>query len=149
LSVTDNNNGIIANDLTKLTMQPEQATLGLHKANTLVLPLSVKPRLMAPTSTLVRQPLLKNWLENQEDIKAVYFWNKLDAANSGGALPTNTARVIAYHRDKRVARLVIPLPFTQHPPQQVNLAFKVVCESRIGGAMIVYPLAMVYANAGS
>lgn len=149
LTVTDANNAIIVTDLTKMTMQPEQATLGLHKVNTLVLPLSVKPRLMQPTSTLDRRPLLTTWLANQEDVKQVFFWNKLDAANSGGALATNTARCIAYKRDKRIARLVVPLPFTQHPPQQFGLAFKVICESRIGGAMIVYPLACVYANAGT
>jgi hypothetical protein len=149
LAVSDTNNAIIVTDLVKLAMQPEQATLGLHKADTLVLPLSVKPRLMQPTSTYDRRPLLTTWLENQQDIKNVFFWNKLDAANSAGALAANTARVIAYKRDARIAKLVIPLPFTQHPPQQVGLAFKVICESRIGGACIVYPLAMTYANAGT
>jgi len=149
LSLSDANNQTIVQDLVKLSMQPEQATLGIHKANTLVFPLSVKPRLMQPTSTYDRRPLLTTWLENQTDIKAVFFWNKLDAANSGGALAANTARVIAFKRDPRIARLVVPLPFTQHPPQQFNLAFKVPCESRIGGACIIYPLAMTYANAGS
>lgn len=147
-TVSDTNNALIVQDLTKLSMQPEQATIGLHKANTIVFPLSVKPRLMSFTSTYDRRPLLTTWLANQEDIKNVYFWNKLDAANSGAALNTGTARVIAYKRDKRIVRLVVPLPFTQHPPQQFGLAFKVICESRIGGSMIVYPLAMVYANAG-
>lgn len=149
LAVSDANNTLIVADLVKLTMQPEQATLGLHKADTLVFPLSVKPRLMQPTSTFDRRPLLTTWLENQNDIKNVFFWNKLDAAFSSGALAVNTARVIAYKRDAKIAKLVIPLPFTQHPPQQVGLAFKVICESRIGGACVVYPLAMTYANAGT
>lgn len=153
-TVSDTNNGLIVADLNKLVFQPEQATKGLYKADTLVLPLSVKPRVMAPTSTLVRQPLLLNWLQNQEDIKDVFFWNLLDAADANEAagatvLTAGVARAIAYKRDRRLLEYVVPQPFEMFPPQQENLKFNVPCHSRTGGVSFRYPLTSARMNVGA
>ncbi len=151
LTLTDANNNLIVADLNKLANAPEQATFGLRKPDTLILPLSVKPRVMAPNSinAFNPAPLLKTWLQNQEDIKNVFFWSKLDAANSAGALAAGVARAMVYKRDPSVVALVIPQLFEQFPPQPRGMAFKVPCHSRIGGVKLPYPLACASMNVGT
>jgi hypothetical protein len=147
-TLSDAENVKIANDLNKLTIAPEIATIQRHVADTLLLPLSMKVRLMQPTSTFVKQPLLLNWLANQESIKKVEFWNRLDAAYSEGAYTTE-AIAMAYQNSAEVLFFVIPLDFTQHPPQQRGLAFVVPCESRVGGMCVPRPLACARMNVHS
>jgi hypothetical protein len=147
-TLSDAENVKIAYDLTVLTLTPEISTIQRHTANTLLLPLSMKQRLMAPTSTYVKQPLLLNWLANQESIKQVEFWNRLDAAYSEGAYTTE-AIAMAYDNSPEVLFFVIPLDFTQHPPQLKGLAFVVPCESRVGGMCVPRPIACARANTHS
>jgi hypothetical protein len=151
---SDAENGKITADLTNLALTPEISTIQRHVADTLLLPLSFKKRLMLPTSTYVRQPLLLNWLANQESIKTVEFWNRLDAAystNYEGTLTytANEAWAMAYQKSPEVLYFVIPLPFTQHPPQQEGLSFKVPCESRVGGMCVPRPIACCKVNVHS
>ena len=149
LDTSDVSNGKIASDLTQLAMASEIATLGLYVSDTLLLPLSMKTRLYNPTSTYVRQPLILNWLQNQENIKSVVWWNRLDAAYSNGAYVSNEALAIAYKKSPEVLKYVVPLPFTQHPPQQVLLTWVIPCESRTGGVCLIRPLAVQRANTHS
>jgi len=146
---SDAENAAIALDLTAIALTPEINTVQRHVADTLLLPLSQKKRLYAPTSTYIKQPLILNWLLNQENIKQVIWWNKLDSAYSSGALSANQAWVMALKQDPSVVYYVIPLQFTQHAPQQVGLAFKVPCESRTGGVCMPYPLAACRVNVHS
>lgn len=146
---SDAENAKIAADLTFLAIAPEIATIQRYVADTLLLPLSQKRRLMNPTSTYVKQPLILNWLQNNENIKSITWWNRLDAAYSEGAYSANEALAIAYKKSAEVLWFCMPLMFTQHPPQQDGLAFKVPCESRIGGMAVPRPLACARANTHS
>ncbi len=148
---SDANNAIIIADLNKLINAPEQTTLGLEKPDTLLLPLSVKPRLMQPMSpnTFNPTPLLKHWMAQQDTIKNVDFWSKLDAAQSAGALSAGVARAIAYKRDPRVVELVIPQPFEMFEPERKGMTFFVACHSRIGGVTLRYPKACARMNVGT
>lgn len=146
---SDTENGKIVNDLNALCLTPEVSTFGLYKADTLLLPLSQKKRLMQPTSTLVRQPLILNWLANQQDIKNVVFWYRLDTNGSDGNLSANVAQAMVYKRTPEVLFYVIPLPFTQHAPIQKGLAFQIPCESRTGGVCVIRPIACAKVNVHS
>lgn len=150
-TVSDANNAIIVADLNKLTQSVEQATLGIRKPDTLILPLSVKPRVMAPSAISQFNPgsVIELWLKQQDTIKNVFFWSKLDAAQSDGNLTANTARAMVYKRDPSVVGLVIPQLFEQFPPQARGMAFKVPCHSRIGGIKLPYPLACAKMNVGT
>lgn len=150
-TVSDANNAIIVADLNKLVNAPEQATLGIRKPDTLILPLSVKPRVMAPSaiSQFNAGSLIELWLKQQQDIKNVFFWSKLDAAQSDGNLAANTARAMVYKRDPAVVGLVIPQLFEQFPPQAKGMAFKIPCHSRVGGIKLPYPLACAKMNVGT
>jgi len=151
LDTSDASNTKIAADLTALSIAPELATLGLYKADTLLLPLSMKKRLKYPTSTYIKQPLIDNWFQNQDDIKEIVWWNRLDAAytnmaNGSLAYTGGEALGMAYQKNPRLLYYVVPLPFTQHAPQQVGLAFQIPCESRTGGVCIPRPLTAARAN---
>lgn len=148
-TVNDTNNTIILADLDKLANAPEQATLGLRKPDTLILPLSVKPRVTAKSSLYDNRPLIAAWLDRQDAIKNVYFWSKLDAAQSDGNLATNTARAMVYRRAPDVVGLVIPQMFEQFPPQARGMALKIPCHSRVGGIKLPYPLACAKMNVGT
>jgi len=150
-TVSDANNAIIVADLNKLVNAVEQATLGLRKPDTLILPLSVKPRVMSPTAISQFNPgsLIKLWLDQQDTIKNVFFWSKLDAAQSDGNLSAGVARAMVYKRDPGVVSLVIPQLFEQFPPQPRGMAFKVPCHSRVGGIKLPYPLACAMMNVGT
>lgn len=150
-TVTEANNLIIIADLNKLVNAPEQTTLGLEKPDTLLLPLSVKPRVMSPMTpgTFNAVPLLKHWMSQQEDIKQVIFWSKLDAAQSNGALTAGVASAMAYKKDPRVVELVIPQPFEMFEPERKGMTFFVACHSRIGGVTVRYPKACARMNVGT
>jgi len=150
-TVSEANNLIIMADLNKLCTSIEQTTLGLYKPDTLVLPLSVKPRVMSPMTpgTFNAVPLLQHWLKQQDMIKNVVFWAKCDAANSNGALTTNNAWAIAYKRDPKIIELVIPQAFEMFEPERRGMTFTVACHSRIGGVTIRYPKALAKMNVGA
>jgi hypothetical protein len=58
---------------------------------------------------------------------------------------SNQDVMVAIENDVENLQLVLPMLFQQLPPQANNLAWKVPCESRVGGVIIEYPFAMVIA----
>jgi hypothetical protein len=71
-------------------------------------------------------------------------WDVLDelaASLSDGNLATDSALALVRNRD--LLNLVVPMAFRQHPPQQVNLTIKVMCESKIGGVVMKEPPTVV------
>lgn len=56
---------------------------------------------------------------------------------------SNLNVIVAIENTLENLQLVLPMPFREYPPQANNLAFKVPCESRVGGVTIEYPFAMV------
>lgn len=68
----------------------------------------------------------------------VYAWNEALTADGGNA------RVMFGHFASDTITLVDPMGMTAQPPQANNLAWKVPCEARVGGALIKQPLAFIY-----
>ena len=85
--------------------------------------------------------VLNIFLQQNPHITTVASWNKLNTAAADG-----TGRIICYRRSPEVLQLEIPEEFTQKPPQQVNLAAKVITRARIAGVSVRYPLAVAYAD---
>lgn len=118
-------------------------TKGVHSATTLVLPTSLFNVIATRSySTMVPDTILDVFKRSSPYIKEVRQWHFLDTADSAGTGP----RVLAYEKNPEVLQLVIPQEFEQFPPQPKNLAFDVPCHARIGGVVIRYPLALVYAD---
>lgn len=63
--------------------------------------------------------------------------DELAATQSSGHLSTDSALALVKRAD--LVSLVVPMAFRQHPPQQVALTIKVLCESKIGGVVMREP----------
>lgn len=150
-TVDATNNGKIIADLNKLVNAVEQTTLGVEKPDTLVLPLSVKPRLTSPMDPAVFNAgsLIDHWFKQQTTIKSIEWWAKCDAAQSNGALTAGVALAMVYTRSPRVIELVIPQDFEMFEPERQGMSFRVACHSRIGGVVVHYPKACAYMNVGT
>jgi len=121
-------------DLTKLAQAPEQASAGNFVADTLLLPLSQKPLLSQPYSTLQGKSILAVWLEGQEDIKTVLWWKRANTASAIGG-----PRAFAFKRSKDVMKFLMAFDYREKPPQIEARAFVVHTEARVGGLCLVYP----------
>jgi hypothetical protein len=127
----------IHKDLTKLSQAPEQASTENFVADTLALPLSMKPLLSQPYSTLNGDSILKVWLAGQESIKRVIFWKRLNTASAASGV-----RALAYKNDPMVCEFKLAYDYREQPPQQVGLSFQIATVARVLGLVIKYPLGM-------
>lgn len=107
--------------------------------DTLLLPLEQYTLIAStPRSANSDTTILNYFLMNNPFITRVEALPKLDAAGTDGA-----DIMIAYEKNANKLEMVIPLPFTQHAPQERNLEFVIPCESRFGGVSIYYPLSLI------
>lgn len=74
---------------------------------------------------------------------AVDPWVMLDNADAGG----DGERLIAYEKSPQNASLIIPLEYSEAPPQASGFQFNIPAEARIGGVVVYKPLSMVYVDA--
>jgi len=123
--------------LTKSVERPDTLALPtdayLYLANT---PMVINPGTGA-TSTILKwildhSPRLKNIVECPE------LNDDSEITPYGGV-----GVAFMFKADAMKFTIEIPLPFYQHPVQPEGLEFKVPCESRMGGAVIYYPLSML------
>lgn len=130
-------NEIIA-DMNAVVNGVSENSLGIHKANVLLLPLS-KYNLIAstPRSATSDTTILAWFLQNNPYIQRVDWLNELETASSGGG-----AMAMAYVLDPRVLQLEIPQDFEIFPEQNEGMMMKFPCHSRIGGVHIYKPLAV-------
>lgn len=128
-------NAAIAEDLVKLTLQPEQATAGLFKANTLLLPLNKKPKLSNPYSTTFPDSILKVW-QNGSEVSRIVFWDKLNTASAIGG-----PRAMAIAVNPMVLEFILAADYEDFPPETKNLETQVICHMRVGGLSLRYALA--------
>lgn len=88
-----------------------------------------------------RKTIMKTFLENDEYIKNVDQWRRLNTAGAGGV-----RRVMAYFRNPVVLEGHIPQEPQELPPQPNNLAFEIPVHSRISGVEAHYPMGITYAD---
>jgi len=82
--------------------------------------------------------ILSYFLMNNPYISEVSALPQLAGAGTGGS-----DIMFAYEKNENKLQMQIPLPFTQHNPQERNLEFVIPCESRFGGVSIYYPLSAI------
>lgn len=133
---------LIIRDVNGIINQVLTQSKSVHSATEVWLPVAQ----YALISSMVRstgsdQTVLKFLQENNPGVtfKKVV---ELDNAMSSGTLDT----MVAIENTPDNLGLQIPMPFMQHSPQQKGLAFEVPCESRFGGCIVFYPMAMAIAD---
>lgn len=78
---------------------------------------------------------------NSPYIESINAWHRCDGAGGGG-----TDRMLAFPPSEEVVGALVPLEFQTQPPQQENLAYKVIARAKTGGVISRYPLAVAYGD---
>lgn len=112
---------------------------GVHKANELWLPIAqlayVKNTIRGINSDAT---IYKVWTDSNPGVTVRGILELSAVAAFSGA-----DVLVAIENSLENLQLVLPMPFREYPPQPNNLAWKVPCESRVGGVIIEYPFSMV------
>lgn len=130
----------IIRDMNGVVNQVRTQSLGIHAANELWLPLSQSTYINSvPRSTTSDTTILQFFRENNPDV-TIRTYLELANVTVGGYGGQNL--MVAIEKNLENLEFVIPMPFSEQPPQANNLSWKVPCESRVGGVVVRYPLAM-------
>jgi hypothetical protein len=129
-------------DMAAMISDTSTLTNGVERPNTLLMDtpyyeIVASTKLADGTDTTILEFFKKNYPEVTVDWVAQFgsYVGRVDGI-SGDFM-------VSYYRDPSHLTLEIPLPFTQHPPEEVNLSYKVNCESRCGGTIVYYPLSVL------
>jgi hypothetical protein len=145
----------IANDLIAMKQAIFTKTLGRHQATNVLLPTNLYSLLdTVPQSPLFNNRTLLGWLEDVTKLDIDYWPILLNAGsvlgsplafgNVSAGNPQQLTRVVVYEKNPEVMQLVQAAPFTQLAPQPTGLAWEIPCYERIGGAMSIRPLGIVF-----
>jgi hypothetical protein len=130
-------------------------TLGRHSATHCLLP----PNLYTFLDSIQQSPAynsntLLTYLEQMTGLTFDYWPILQNVGSLPGSPQTLGAvtsqnpqlygRVVVYAKDPDVVQLMVSQPFIQLAPQATGLVWEVPCYSRLGGAMAVRPLGLVY-----
>lgn len=115
-------------------------SLEIEQPDTLLLPLSsytlISSRRMGDGSD---KTILEHFLASSPYIKSVEATHKSETAGSGV-----TRRAVAYRRDPNKLSALMPMPFTQLPPQPDGFELVTQCQARTGGVVTFYPMSICY-----
>jgi len=132
----------ILGDMNLLANGINALTNGVEMPNTLLLPVAQYTLIAStPRSTTSDTTILEYFIQNNPFITTVDWVPELKGAGPVvNAAATDI--MIAYDRNPDKLTMEIPMPFTQHAPQERALEFVVPCESRYGGIIVYYPLSI-------
>jgi hypothetical protein len=142
----------IASDIIAAKQQIFSQTIGRQKATNCLLPPNLYSMLdTAPQSPAINSKTLLTFLEELTGLD-IDYWPILQnigsiagsTASIVGTGPAYFTRAMVYDKDPDVVRLMMAQPFVQLAPQASGLVWEVPVFSRIGGAMCVRPLGIVY-----
>ena len=142
----------IVDDVKGMLTQMESSTHGVEKPDRLGIPSDVYISLSLRRIEGTNVSVLKYLQDNLPGLKIVEC-HELNAnsietnpyAKSGGAAAGGQGVGILYKYDADKLAAEIPLPFLQHPAQYKNLEVEIMCESRVAGVVIYYPMSAMIA----
>lgn len=123
-------------DLDGLLAVVEQNTSQRLISDRLLLPLSVKPYLTQPYSSLNGQTVESVWKGNHPGVDVKYWWRLNTASASNGP------RAIAYKVDPAVVRFVLAYDYKEMPPETAAFTYRINTIARVLGTVSVYPLGL-------
>ena len=142
----------IVEDVKSMLTQMDNSTQSVEKPDRLGIPSDVYTALSLRRIESTESSVLKYLRDNLPDIKIVSC-HELNAnrtetnpyAKEGGIAAGGQGVGILYKYDADKLSAEIPMPFLQHPAQYKNLEVEVMCESRVAGAVIYYPMSAMIA----
>jgi hypothetical protein len=142
----------IASDIIAMKQTIFSNTIARHNATNCLLPTNLYQMLdTAPQSPAFSSKTLLTFLEELTGLDFDY-WPILNTsgaiAGSGPSIAPGGAalksRVMVYEKNPEVVQLMVAQPFVQMAPQPTGLVYEIPCYSRLGGAMCIRPLGIVY-----
>jgi hypothetical protein len=127
-------------DINAAVSQVIQTTLGIHKPNSMGLPLDYYNHIAStPRSANSDTTILQFILATNPSLKEVWPWYRL-STSAPGSLPM----AVVYEKDLANLRAVVPNPFQMLAPEIRNLEWVVNCFAQVGGVVWVRPMSAVY-----
>jgi hypothetical protein len=137
---------IIADVSSLIAYVPSQ-TLDVEHVRRIVMPVTDFEYIKnTPRSTVSDTTILKFLEDNNPEIEFM-SWERLTgqgAANTGWGSSGNGDRMIAYNPDPMELYCPISIEFEQLAPQLDNMAYKVLCRTKMGGVVAPYPKSICY-----
>jgi len=121
-------------DVIDAVQEVETTSKGLHRANTLLLPLSTKKGLLEPRVN--SDVTVLAWLRANMDGVEIKFLNELETSGTGG-----TKEMVAYEKSEMNVSLYIPDEFEVLPPEEKPLSLSFTNIMSTGGTIWHRPLA--------
>jgi hypothetical protein len=137
----------VVRDLSGIVNTVVKSTYGIHRPDTILLPLAAYN--IAASTRMgdgSNQTILDFFLATNPYCKTVFPTYRLDQSQSANWSGT-TGRMVAYCRDPMKVEALMPMQFSQLPPQQEHLEIRTVCEGRAGGISSPYPGSLAYGDA--
>lgn len=137
----------IVEDVKSWLTQMELSTQGVEKPDRLGIPSDVYIALSLRRIESTESSVLKYLQDNLPGIKIVacHELNSTSVdtnpyAKAAGSTTPGQGVGILYKYDADKMSAEIPMPFLQHPAQYKNLEVEIMCEARVAGAVIYYPM---------
>jgi hypothetical protein len=129
-------------DCNKLGWSIEQTSKRLFRGKefTLLVALSLGPRLDEPMGTNSDKTVGSYILKNSQHVKEIRFSSWLDTANVAGTGP----RIMMYKKDPKVLKYGQNKQFMELKPQEKELVILTPCIGRTSGLHVLRPLGAAY-----
>jgi len=127
-------------DMTKAIDTPIKLTLGISRANTLLMPLDNYTLITSMRNSDASDLTVLEYFKRNRPGVHVDWVNDLDDVLNPRTGSGQTSIMIAYNLSPEVLTLELPQPYEQFPAQERNLEFIIPAHGRIGGVIVYYPL---------
>ncbi len=131
----------IVRDVNSVINKIVSQSKGVHRATEVWMPIEQYSLIATTQNSAASDKTILEFLRAANPGVEFYPVVELDGAGAAGA-----DRMYALENSPENWQLEIPMMIRQYAPQQKGLEFEVPVESRCGGVIIEYPLAMAYAD---
>jgi hypothetical protein len=128
----------IIRDMNGIVNQVKTQTVGVHKATELWLPITQATYIGSVPRSSTSDTTIREFFTKNNPGVTIHEIPEL----TNVSVLSNLNVMVAIENNLENLELILPMAFREYPPQVENLSWKVPAESRSGGVVIRYPLAM-------
>lgn len=129
----------VLGDLNLLVTKIQVDSLDTESPDTIVLPIANYAAIRDTRVSVYQEMSILNSFLGKHPGVTVMSWSRCLTAGAGSG-----TRAMAFERNIRNVRGLIPVAFEMQAPQLVNMAYKVNCHMRTGGVVSPYPKSIIY-----
>jgi len=135
----------IIEDMFNLVDTPNEASNGVERPDTLVLPIAAFNYISSTQKSSASDVTILEFFRRVRPGVTVMSMTEFDSvANPPSGAASATSVAMAFTRSDEHLSMEIPMAFTQHAPQNKNLDWTVPCEARFGGVIVYLPVSIAF-----